>query len=156
LIAIASLLLRQHEGAKAGIILYSITNHNIWLSIIGDLFSQEPRYLVLRPRWNKLSDRLKRLNDTRVRLAHHTVYYGDNDATLSRDISLRPGQFDVRPKSQKHRSEPLDNDQLFEFIESTDKLITDLRELLTSMTEILLYETSQQKSSQSTTDQPHR
>jgi hypothetical protein len=107
LIGICCLLLRTHEATKVGIILYSIANHPTWLSIIGQLFSQEPRYIILKPRWNKLSERLIKLNDTRVRLAHHTIYYGDKATTLAGDTSLRPGQFDVRPKSQKHRFEPL-------------------------------------------------
>jgi hypothetical protein len=103
LVAIASLLLRTHEATKVGITLYSIINHHTWLSIIVELFSQEPRYITLRPRWNKLSDRIIKLNDTRVRLAHHTAYYGDKATTIAGETSLRPGQFDIRPKSQKHR-----------------------------------------------------
>jgi hypothetical protein len=56
LVGIASLLLRTHEGAKVGIILYSIVNFGTWLSIIGELFSQEPRYVTLKSRWNKISE----------------------------------------------------------------------------------------------------
>src|ERR1035437_1619609 len=73
-VGIACLLLRTHEANKVGIILYSIFNFNSWLSIIGELFSQEPRYITLKPRWNKISERLKGLKDTRDRLAHHTIY----------------------------------------------------------------------------------
>jgi hypothetical protein len=155
LIGIASLLLRTHEATKVGIIFYSITNPNTWCSIIGELFSQEPRYIALKPRWNKLSERLIKLNDTRVRLAHHTIYYGDRATTIAGDTSLRPGQFDVRPKSQKHRFEPLDHDQISKFIDSVGKLVADLTELLNAMTALLTQETSQQKSSQPTTDQRH-
>ena len=93
LIAIAALLLRTYEGKKVGTILYSIANFHTWLSIIGDLFTQEPLYTALKPRWNKISERLRELNDTRVRLAHHTSYDGDKSATTIGDA----GQFDVRP-----------------------------------------------------------
>jgi hypothetical protein len=161
LVGIASLLLRTHEATKVGIILYSIGNPYTWLNIIGELFSQEPRYITLKPRWNKLSERIIKLNDTRVRLAHHTIYSRrvddlpqDKAATLG-ETSLRPGQFDVRPKSQKHRFEPLDYDQISKFIDSVNAIMNDLRELLNAMTDILQRETSQQKSSQSTTDQHH-
>src|ERR1700730_18778797 len=81
LVGISCLLLRTHEATKVGIMLYSIANPPTWLSIIGELFSQEPRYITLKPRWNKLSERLIKLNDTRVRLAHHTIYYGDRATT---------------------------------------------------------------------------
>ena len=154
LVAIAGLLLRTYEAQKVGTILYSITNFYTWLSIISDLFLLEPLYIYLIQRWNKLSGRLKDLNDTRVRLAHHTVYYGGNATTLASEISLRPGQFDVRPKSQKHRSAPLDYDQLCNFIEITGKVISDLKEVLNAMTEITKRETSQQNSSKPISDPP--
>lgn len=143
LVGISCLLLRTHEATKIGIILYSIANHPTWLNIIGDLFSQEPRYITLKPRWNKLSDRLIKLNDTRVRLAHHTIYYEDKSPTLSGDASLRPSKFDVRPKSQKHRFEPLTSNEISKFIESVGALQNYIMELLESMTEILKHETSQ-------------
>jgi hypothetical protein len=155
LVGIASLLLRTHEGTKVGTILYSIANFHTWLSIIGELFSQEPRYISLKPRWNKISESLRALNDTRVRLAHHTIYYGDKAATLAGDTSLRPGQFDIRPKSKKHRFEPLDFDQISKFIDSVGNAVQDLTGLLNAMTELLKHETSQQKSSEPSSDQPH-
>lgn len=127
LVAIACLLLRTHEATKVGIILYSIANHPTWLIIIGELFSQEPRYITLKPRWNKLCERLIKLNDTRVRLAHHTIYYGDKATTLAGDTLLGPSQFDVRPKSQKHIFEPLDYKQISEFIDSLGTLQNDIR-----------------------------
>jgi hypothetical protein len=151
LIAIAALLLRTYEGKKVGTILYSIANFHTWLSIIGDLFTQEPLYTALKPRWKKISERLRELNDTRVRLAHHTSYDGDKSATTIGDA----GQFDVRPKSQKHRFDPLDYDQISKFIDSVGMVVEDLTALLNSMTALLTRETSPQKSSQPTTDQPH-
>lgn len=134
LVAIASLLLRTHEGTKVGTILYSITNFYTWLAIIGELFSQELRYIALKPRWNKLAERLRELNDTRVRLAHHAIYFGDKATTIAGDTSLKPGRFDIRPKSQKHRFDPLDHDQISKFIDSVDKIVQELTALLTTMT----------------------
>jgi hypothetical protein len=90
LVGISCLLLRTHEATKVGIILYSIANHHTWLNIIGELFSQEPRYITLRPRWNKISERLIKLNDTRVRLAHHTIYYGDKATDIAGDTKTWP------------------------------------------------------------------
>jgi hypothetical protein len=103
LVGIACLLLRTKEANKIGTILYSLSNFHTWLSIIGDLFLLEPLYIDLMTRWNKINNRLRELNDIRVRLAHHTLYYGDQDTTIAADTSLVPGRFDVRPKSQKHR-----------------------------------------------------
>jgi hypothetical protein len=144
LVAIATLLLRSHEANKVGIILYSIINPKTWLEIIGALFSQEPLYISLKPRWNKISERIMKLNDTRVRLAHHSIYYGNKATTIAGDTSLKPGRFDVRPKSQKHRTEPLDYDQISEFTDSVEEIIKDLTALLNSMTALLTQETSQQ------------
>jgi hypothetical protein len=150
LVGIASLLLRTHEGAKVGTIMYS-TNFNPWLGIIEDLFSQEPRYITLKPKWNKLSSRLRGLKETRDRLAHHTIYYGDNAATLAGDASLRPSRFDIRQKSQKYQ--PLDFEQISKFIDSLGKVHEDLTALLNAMTALLVSETSQQNSSELSPDQ---
>jgi hypothetical protein len=146
LVGIASLLLRTHEGNKVGIIMYSIVNFNVWLGVIGELFSQEPLYRPLIPTWNKISERLRGLKDTRDRLAHHTIYYGDKATTLAGDTSLRPGRFDIRQKSQKYQ--PLDHDQIGKVIDSVGKVVEDLTALLTAMTDLLTHETSQRKSSE--------
>jgi len=148
LVGIACLLLKTHEANKVGIILYSIINFNSWLGIIGELFSQEPRYIILKPRWNKISERLKGLKDTRDRLAHHTIYDGDKAATLAGDVSLRPGRFDIRQKSQKFL--PLDLTQINNFSDSLGKVQGDLIALLNAMTDILTREAPQKQSSEPT------
>jgi hypothetical protein len=153
LVGITSLLLRTHEANKVGIILYSIVNFNAWLGIIGELFSQEPRYKILKPKWNEISEKLRGLKDTRDRLAHHTIYYGDKATTIAGGTSLRPGQFDSRQKSQKYQ--PLDFDEISKFIESLDKVQESLIALLNDMTVLLKHETSQQKSPEPNTDQGH-
>jgi hypothetical protein len=156
LVGITSLLLRTHEGNKVGIIMYSIINFNTQLSIVGELFSQEPLYIALKPKWNKISERLRALKDTRDRLAHHTIFYGESGAAVRAgwdDPSLRPARFDSRQKSQKYQ--PLDSLQIYKFMEDVDKVMDSLRELLNAMTALLTHETSQRKSSEPTSDQPH-
>jgi hypothetical protein len=153
LVAITTLLLRSHEANKVGIILYSIINFNTWLGIIGELFSQEPLYSPLKPRWNKISERLRGLKDVRDRLAHHTIHYGDKATTDKGATSLRPGRFDIRQKSQKY--EPLEVDQIFAFGDSLGKVQEDLTALLNAMTALLSNETSQRRSSAPTPDQHH-
>jgi hypothetical protein len=86
-------------------------------------------------------------------LAHHTIYFGDKATTIAGDTSLKPGQFDIRPKSQTHRFDPLDYDQISKFIDGVGKEVDNLTALVNSMTAILTHDTSQRKSSQPTTDQ---
>jgi hypothetical protein len=68
-------------------------------------------------------------------------------------LGSKPSQFDLRQKSQKYQ--PLDYNQISEFIGSVEKIAVDLTALLNAMTDLLKRETSQQKSSQSIIDQ-HR
>jgi hypothetical protein len=145
LIAITSLLLRTHEAMKVGIIMYWIVNFNTWLSIIDELFSQEPLYTPLKPKWNKINENLKRLNDTRNRLAHHSIYHGERAATFAGDILLRPSRFDARKKTQKYQ--PLDVDQILKFADSVADVQEDLTALLNAMTALLTHETSSQRKS---------
>lgn len=95
LVRICALLLRS-SNQKTGLVLYSIMNFNTWLSIISDLFAADKTYNPLAKKWNKLAESLREKNDIRVRLAHHTRF-----ASAPDEISLRPGRFDTRPKSQK-------------------------------------------------------
>lgn len=143
LVGIASLLLRTHEFPKVGIIMYSINFHP-WLGIISDLFSEEPRYAVLKPKWDKLAKRLRGLKETRDRLAHHTIYDGEKAGTFAGDTSLRHSRFDIRQKTKKYQ--PLDYDQISQFQDSMGKVHKDLTALLNAMTALLTQETSQQKS----------
>jgi hypothetical protein len=143
LVAIASLLLRTHEATKVGTIMYSIVSFPVWLAIIDELFSQEPLYSTLRPKWNKINGRLRGLKDTRDRLAHHTIYHGERSAG---GPALTPARFDVRQKSQKYQ--PLDLDQTSKFIDSIGEVMNDLRAILDAMTALLKNETSLRKSSE--------
>ena len=49
------------------------------------------------------------MNDTRVRLAHHTVWEHTDDQL----IALRPGKHDSRMKSRKHK--PLTETEILAF-----------------------------------------
>ena len=153
LVGIASLLLKTAEFSKVGTIMYSIVNFNTWLGIIEDQFLQEPMYISLKPKLDKLSTRIRGLKKTRDRLAHHTIYRGNNVGTISGDTSLRPGRFDLRKDAQKYQH--LDYDQIHTFSLTIDKIHKDITELLTVMTDLLNHETSQQKSSEPTPDQHH-
>jgi hypothetical protein len=98
LVQIAARLLCTSE-LKAGLVLYSITNFFSWLTIIDDLFTMEPKFASLKPEWGPIAEKLKALNDTRVRLAHHTAW---GCQQIHGKSFLRPGFFDVRPKSRKY------------------------------------------------------
>jgi DNA repair exonuclease SbcCD ATPase subunit len=142
LVVIAAMLL-DTEFEKAGLIFYSIPNFYTWLSIIDELFALDPRYQALRPDWREIAEKLKKLNDTRVRLAHHAVYSGrgireavsgeDMDALLP---SLKPNPFDTRMKSKKHG--PLQIEQLVEFLEELTPVAEKLTELMKQMSPIYL------------------
>jgi hypothetical protein len=159
LVGIAGLLLGRAELSKVGIIMYSIVNFNTWLSIIGDLFAQDTVYITLLPKWNKLSSRLRGLKETRDRLAHHTIYYGDNASTIPSDTSLRPGRFDFRKNARKYQ--PPDFSQISIFKLSLDQIHNELTMLLKTMTDLLNTDllnrenTSQKKSSELNPDPHH-
>ena len=153
LIAIACLLLRTNESKKIGIVLYSIMNFGTWLGIITEIFSIEPLYTPLKPKWNKTSSKLRGLKDTRDRLAHNTIYDGERAATLTGDASLRPGRFDVRKKSQDFP--PLNFDEISKFVDAVSQETKNLTSLLNAMTELLERETSQRKSPEPTSGPAH-
>ena len=76
-----------------------------WLSIIEELFEIDPAFAPLKPDWNKIAKKLKGLNDTRVRLAHHSLISKDvfelarNNADLLEALpAIAPNKHDVRAK----------------------------------------------------------
>jgi hypothetical protein len=135
LVTIAAMLL-DTQSEKAGLVLYSINNFHTWLSIIEELFAIDPQFTLLRPEWIAISSRLRKLNDTRVSLAHHALGPGkgfehfaetDNDDLSGIFPTLRPASSDTRTKSKKHK--PIGLEQLSEFIHdlaTTQKLMTTL------------------------------
>ena len=108
LVSIASHLLDTSEE-KTGLMLYSIQNFHAWLNIIDELFSMEPKFEKHRDEWTKISANLRTWNDTRLRLAHNTVWSSTDPTPM-----LRPGIFDSRSKSRKHK--PLENAEIAAFI----------------------------------------
>jgi hypothetical protein len=108
LVYVAAMLLGT-TPEKAGLVLYSITNFYNWLSIIDELFAIDPKYQPLRPDWIAIAERLKKLNEVRVRLAHHAVEHGKGIEVLVSDggdemeifPSLKPNKHDRRNKAQK-------------------------------------------------------
>jgi hypothetical protein len=124
LVLILSFLLRT-ESEKAGLILYSTINFSVWLSIIDELFAIDSVHSSLKPRWNKLAERLRRLKDSRDRIAHHAVHKKDSDASIFEETTLRPSAFDLRQKSLKYK--PMSNDDILDF---TAKVVNVARGLL--------------------------
>lgn len=75
LVDIVSWLL-DSKTKKVGLVLYSINNVHTWLSITDELFAMDPNFSPLRSDWTKIAGRLRKLNDVRIRLAHHALEPG--------------------------------------------------------------------------------
>jgi hypothetical protein len=144
LVVIATALLGI-DAEKTGLIFYSILNFHAWLSIINELFAQDSQYLPLRPKWIAIENRLKKLNDMRVQLAHHTLRGGlevPDAATLvagkEEDLlaSLRPNKFDTRTKSKKYL--PLQMSQLAIFGQEISEVTGALAVLMEEMVPIAI------------------
>jgi hypothetical protein len=114
---------------KAGLLLYSIMNFHSWLNSIDELFALEPRYSEQRQPWQDTSAKLRGLNDTRVRLAHHTVWR--DDTFRSGRPSLLPGQFDTRIKSRKYK--PLELEEIYVFSNSVLETEKELMKIIQAM-----------------------
>lgn len=130
IVFIAANLLRT-DPEKAGLVLYSIINFSVWLSIVDELFAIDPMFSPLKPKWNKLAERLRQLKDDRDRIAHHAAHKPDVDASAFAETSLRPSELDLRRKSQKHK--PMTNDDIFVFGTKVSLLAKDLLALATLM-----------------------
>jgi hypothetical protein len=141
LVVIFGMLLRT-ESERAGLILYSIINFNSWLSLIDEFFAIDPLYAPLKPRWNKLNDRLRELKDTRDRLAHQSADRETKDA-LGR--TLRPSPMDLRQKSLKYK--PM---SVFDITTFSEKVISLNEDISTFIEEqmMTLLRSSQEKSAE--------
>jgi hypothetical protein len=102
LVGIVYLLLTD-SVQKAGVVMYSIINFGTWLGIITELFPHEELYTHLKPKWDKLTSRLRALKDIRDRLAHHSAFKADIPAAIFKLTSIAPSPYDVRAKSLKYR-----------------------------------------------------
>jgi hypothetical protein len=144
LVYIAAMLL-DTSLEKAGLVFYSMPNFHSWLSIIEELFAIDPKYSPLRPDWIEIANRLKKLNDTRVALAHHALRPGEGFAHFAEsdddDFSgllptLKPDQFDVRTKSRKHV--PIGLEELQTFIHELGTTLDKICELTDRMEPIFI------------------
>jgi hypothetical protein len=124
LVYIFSLLLGL-APERAGLILYSIINFQTWLSLITDLFASEPLFNQFASRWNKKFERLRALNETRTRLAHHTSLQAESD------FDLRPSGLDARARSRAY--EPLTEPDILDFIKKVVALHQEIAELFEAM-----------------------
>jgi hypothetical protein len=107
---------------KAGLVIYSINNFYTWLTIIDDLISIDDRFAPIKDEWGRIAEKLKGLNDTRVRLAHHTAFtFGEMP---SGPPSLRPSYMDTRSKSRKHA--PLTSGEIDTFCDEVDSMLDRL------------------------------
>jgi len=132
LVVIAEILLLGPGTDKVGLIMYSIINFNVWLTIINDLYLQEPRFVSFKPRWNKISERIRKIKDIRDRLAHEPSHM--EEGTPGRAY-LRPSKFDVRPKIKKYK--PLTKMEIMDFTKAVASISSDLVTLAEDMTSAL-------------------
>ena len=115
------------KPARAGLIMYSILNFNVWLSLIHDLMEDSDLYAPMLPRWNKISERIRRIKDLRDRLAHHSV--------KAADAQLVPSQLDTRSKTRS--MQPLDYNEVMEFTDAVLAICNDLEKFVMDMYEPL-------------------
>jgi len=131
-IEIAAILLGTTEQ-KTGLVFYSIMNFFSWLTIIDQLFTIDFKYSGHKPGWGKCAETLKALNDTRVRLAHHTVW--DKPLDDSKPATIGPGRYDTRSKWREQGH--LNEDEIIIFtaavLDVSDKLKALLRDLHATM-----------------------
>jgi hypothetical protein len=125
--------LLRTEADKAGLILYSTINFNVWISIIDELFAIDDVHSTLKPKWNKLAERMRRLKDDRDRIAHHPVSKNDLNASVFAQPALRPSDLDIRQKSLKYK--PMANDDIMDFSSKVHTLSRDLLSLAQMMTD---------------------
>lgn len=152
LVILFSYLLRS-DWPTAGTILYSVVNFNVWLSIIDDLIAQDEHLKSLKPRWNKIAERLRGLKEMRDRLAHNTAFIPGTIKTRSELKSLQPSAFDARRRALKHH--PLTTGQIRIFIESVTDAIRNLGDFHDDVLAIFVEleeELSLEKSSQQDSD----
>ena len=154
LVHIVSWLL-DSETKKVGLVLYSINNFHTWLSIIDELFAMDPNFSPLRSDWTKIAGRLRKLNDVRVRLAHHALEPGSalenlenvtleniNLETFENDFdaakvfpTLKPHENDTRGKWKKAA---ISLDEIVSFQEELIDVIETMTALMSQMSPIYL------------------
>jgi len=135
LVLMVACLLRVRPK-KAGIIMYSIHNFGTWLSVIHDLFDADEKLGHFQKRFGKITERIKRIKDTRDRLAHHSVSHPAAE--------LGPSMFDARSKSKKQL--PLSGREVIEFMQTTFAIAKDVNAMVRVMDDALAGPPSPDKS----------
>ena len=82
---VANLLVVKSQ--QAGLIMYSILNFSVWLTLIHDLMGLNPKLSPIQKRWNKISERIRKIKDLRDQLAHHSVSHAEVQPKVSRQKS---------------------------------------------------------------------
>lgn len=119
-------LVMHTTDEKAGLVLYSIMNFNTWLAVTSELMALDKKYSEFTDSWNKKAERLRSLNDTRVRLAHHTVWESDPN-----DWGVKPSRLDTRAKAKKYKA--LSIGDLKDFSDKQEKISIELFDLCETM-----------------------
>jgi hypothetical protein len=96
----------------------------------------DPRMAPLQARWNKISERIRKIKDLRDRLAHHSV--DDKNARL------QSSQFDLRQKTK--RQHPLDLTEVYEFFKTIVAICDDLRKYCEDLQVLISNFPSEEKS----------
>lgn len=117
MVAIIAVLLMV-SVKKAGVVMYSIYNFNTWLAVTNDLFELDEVMRPFQKRFNKISERIRRIKDLRDQLAHHSVRMSDDKSTLQSPDA------DARSKSKKQL--PLEYDEISDFTTDVLKIAEDL------------------------------
>lgn len=121
LVIMASQMLRV-PVEKAGLLMYSILNFGVWLSILHELCDMDETLHPFKKRLGKITERLRRIKDRRDQLAHHSV-----EMKLKIDSVIRPSRFDTRQKSL--RQIPMNMQEVVDFTETVLAIADDLAEL---------------------------
>jgi len=127
-------MLLRTKPEKAGLILYSTINFSVWINIIDELFAIDEIYLPIKPKWNNLAARMRRVKDDRDRIAHHGVQKPDIPSSTIGQTVLQSPEMDVRQKSLK--SKPMSNHDVLDFVETVNHINRDLVNLANEMAEM--------------------
>ena len=126
LVQLAASLLGTTEE-KTGLLLYSMMNFHGWLNVIDELLVLAKVDDNTKELWADISGKLRKLNDIRVRLAHHTVW----NPAMGAQFGLLPGSHDARSKSRKQGI--LTGPQIVQFTNDVRTAESDLRKLVLVM-----------------------
>jgi hypothetical protein len=91
----------------------------------------DDKLAAFKPRWNKISTRLRSAKDDRDRLAHNYVKKGSAELASELPVTLNIPHFDHRQKQQKFS--PMTIEQVQQFSKTTFAVFKDLTALMVEM-----------------------